>query len=59
MIRGLTSFLAAAAERGLRNLLLSVAAATLAALFAAVSLGFGTFAAYAYLRASEGRVVRR
>ena len=27
------------------------------ALFAAVSLGFGTFAVYVYLRASQGRVV--
>ena len=27
------------------------------ALFAAVSLGFGAFAAYAYLQASQGRVV--
>jgi hypothetical protein len=57
MIRSLTALLAAAAGRGPRNLLLGAAAATLAALFAAVSLGFGTFAAYIYLRASEGRVV--
>jgi hypothetical protein len=37
MIHGLTGFLAAAAERSLRDFLLTAAAATLAALFAAVS----------------------
>src|SRR5271157_4760426 len=57
MIRGLAGFMAAAAKRRLKDFLLSVAAATAAALFAAVSLGFGTFAAYIYLRALEGRVV--
>ncbi len=48
MIRGLTGFMAAEAERRLKDFLLGVAA---------VSLGFGTFAAYIYLRALEGRVV--
>lgn len=57
MIRGLTGYLRAAAERRLRVFLLGVVAAAVVALFAAVSLGFGTFAAYVYLRASEGRVV--
>jgi len=57
MIRGLTGVLAATAERGLRDFLLGIVAATVAALFAAISLGFGTFAVYAYLRASQGRVV--
>jgi hypothetical protein len=55
MIRGLTGVLAATAERGLRDFLLGIVAATVAALFAAISLGFGTFAAYVYPRASEGR----
>ena len=57
MIRWLIGLLGAAAERGLGKLLLGVAAAGVVALFAAVSLGFGTFAVYVYLRASQGRVV--
>src|SRR5271166_1989479 len=57
MIRGLAGFMAAAAKRRLRDFLLGVAAATAAALFATVSLGFATFAAYIYLRGLEGRVV--
>lgn len=57
MIQGLVGHLGAAAERRLCNYLLSVVAAAVVALFAAVSLGFGTFAAYVCLRASEGRVV--
>ena len=57
MIRWLTGFLGAAAERRLGDLLLGAAAAGAVALFAAVSLGFGTFAVYAYLRASQGRIV--
>jgi hypothetical protein len=57
MIHGLTGFMAAAAKRRLRDFLLGVTAATVAALFAAVSLGFGTFAGYVYLCALEGRVV--
>ena len=46
-----------AAERRLGDFLLGVAAAGVVALSAAISLGFGTFAVYAYLRASQGRVV--
>jgi hypothetical protein len=57
MIRWLTGFLGAAAERRLGDFLLGVAAAGVVALSAAISLGFGTFAVYAYLRASQGRVV--
>ena len=57
MIRWLIGLLGAAAERGLGELLLGVAAAGVVAVFAAVSLGFGTFAVYVYLRASQGRVV--
>jgi hypothetical protein len=49
--------LGAAAERRLGDFLLGVAAAGVVALSAAISLGFGTFAVYAYLRASQGRVV--
>ena len=47
----------AAAERRLGDFLLGAAAAGAVALFAAVSLGFGTFAVYVYLRASQGRIV--
>ena len=57
MIRWLTGLLGAAAEQRLGDFLLAVAGAGIMALFAAVSLGFGTFAVYAYLRASQGRVV--
>lgn len=57
MIRWLTGFLGAAAERRLGDFLLGVAAAGVVALSAAISLGFGAFAVYAYLRASQGRVV--
>ena len=57
MVRGLIGLLRAAIERRLRDFLLCVAAATVVAVFGAVSLGFGTFAAYIYLRASEGGVV--
>ncbi len=46
MTRGLTGFIAAVAKRRLRDFLLGVVAATSAALFATVSLGFGTFSAY-------------
>ena len=53
---GLTGPLGAAAERRLRDFLLGVVAAAVVAL-SPVSLGFGTFAAYVQLRASEGRVV--
>ena len=57
MIRWLTGLLGAAAERRLGDFLLAAAAAGAVGLFAAVSLGFGTFAVYAYLRASQGRIV--
>ena len=46
-----------AAERRMGDFLLGAAVAGMVALFAAVSLGFGAFAAYAYLQASQGRVV--
>ena len=49
--------MSAAAERRLGDFLLGAAVAGMVALFAAVSLGFGTFAIYAYLQASQGRVV--
>ena len=38
----------------MRDFLRCIAAAMVVAAFGAVSLGFGTFAAYVYLRASEG-----
>ncbi len=57
MIRWLTGLLGAATERRLGDFLLAVAAAGMVALLAAISLGFGAFAVYAYLRASQGRVV--
>ena len=57
MIRWLTGLLSAAAERRLGDFLLGAAVAAMVALFAAVSLGFGAFAIYAYLQASQGRVV--
>ena len=56
MIRGLTGLLGAAAERRLSDFFLAAAAAGMAALFVAISLGFGTFGVYVYLRASQGRV---
>jgi hypothetical protein len=57
MIRGLTALFRVTAEQRVREFLLGVVAAVVATLFAAVSLGFGTFSAYVYLCASEGRVV--
>jgi Kef-type K+ transport system membrane component KefB len=57
MIRRLTGLLGAAAERRLGDFLLGVAVAGMVALCAVVSLGFGTFAVYIYLRASQGRIV--
>jgi hypothetical protein len=44
MIRWLIGLIGGAAKRRLRNYLLGIGA----------SLGFGTFAAYVYLRASQG-----
>jgi hypothetical protein len=55
MISGLIG-LCGAAEQRIRNLLFGAVAAATVILFATVSLGFGTLAAYAYLSASEGRV---
>ena len=57
MFRGLTGLLGAAVERRLHDCLFGVVATAVVGLFATVSLGFGTFAAYATLGASEGRVV--
>jgi hypothetical protein len=57
MIRELTGSLGAAVERRLRDCLLGGIAATAITLFAAVSLAFGTFAAYVYFRTSDGRVI--
>jgi hypothetical protein len=56
MIRGRIGLLCGAAEQRIRNLLFGAVAAATVILFATVSLGFGTLAAYAYLSASEGRV---
>jgi hypothetical protein len=56
MLRWLTCRIGAEAERRVVDSLPGVGAVAVTALFAAVSLGFGTFAAYSYLRALEGRV---
>jgi len=56
MLRRLTACVTAAVDRRLRDFALDVAAAAIGALFAAISLGFGTYAAYVYLRAWEGPV---
>jgi hypothetical protein len=57
MTRWLTGLLSAAAERRLGDFLLGAAVAGMVALLAAISLGFGAFAVFAYLRASQGSVV--
>ena len=57
MVRELIGLWGAAAERCLRGWLLGAVIATVAALFAVVSVGFATFAAYIQLRASAGPVV--
>src|SRR5579863_3454199 len=57
MIRERTGLLGAAVERRIRDCLLGGIAAAAITLFAAVSLAFGTFAAYIYFRTSEGRVI--
>ncbi len=57
MIRWLTDLVGSVAEQRLRDFLLGVGTAAVGALFAAVSLGFGTFAVYVYLRTSNGRVI--
>jgi biotin transporter BioY len=56
MIRELIGLCGAAAERYLRNCLLDVVTATVAALLTAVSLGFATLAAYVHLCVSEESV---
>lgn len=56
MIHWLMSLLGALTERRFRGLLLGVGAVAVSALLGAVALGFGTLAAYAYLRASQGVV---
>ena len=56
MIRWLTGVLGYAAERSLRDVVPCVVVAMSVALVAAVSLGFGTFAAYRYLRGLLGDV---
>lgn len=57
MIRKLAGLLGGVAERCLRESLLGIITMAVAALFAAASLGFGTFAAYVWLNESEGPVV--
>jgi hypothetical protein len=57
MFRGLIDILVVAAERDLRGFLLAVAAMAVVALCAAISLAFGTFAAYVYLRALQGPIL--
>ncbi len=56
MIRWLTALLGDAVERSLCTVLSVVVAATTVALFTAVSLGFGTYAAYGYLRGFESAI---
>ena len=57
MIRWLTGLLGSAAERSLRDVVPAVIVAMSITLFSAISLGFGTFAAYSYLRGLLGYVV--
>jgi len=57
MIRWLTGLLGSAADRSLRDVVSGAAVAMSVALFSAISLGFGTFAAYGYLRGLRGGVV--
>jgi hypothetical protein len=57
MISRLAGCLRAMAERHVRDAVRSVVAATVMILAAAVSLGFATFAAYAYFCEPVGRVV--
>lgn len=56
MLRGLHRLLIAAAEWHPRDFLIRAIGIELVMLFAAVSLGFATFAAYTHLSASEGPV---
>jgi hypothetical protein len=56
MLRGLHRLLVAAADWQPRDFVIGVIGAEVVTLFAVVSLGFGTFAAYMHLSASEGPV---
>jgi hypothetical protein len=56
MIHWLMSLLGALTERRFRGLLLGAGAVAVSALLGVVALGFGTLAAYVYLRASQGVV---
>jgi hypothetical protein len=56
MFRGLHRLLVAAADWQPRDFLIGAIAAEAVMLLAAVSLGFGTFAAYAHLSATQGAV---
>jgi uncharacterized membrane protein len=56
MVHWLTALLGDAVERSLHTVLPGIVAATAVALFTVVSLGFGTFAAYGYLRGLEGAI---
>lgn len=56
MLRGLHRLLVAAADWQPRDFVIGVIGAELVTLFAAISLGFGTFAAYTHLSASQGPV---
>jgi hypothetical protein len=57
MFRGLHRLLLAAADWHPRDFLIGAIGAEVVTLLAAVSLGFGTFAVYTHLSASEGPVV--
>jgi hypothetical protein len=56
MFRGLHRLLAAAADWHPRDFLIGMIGAEAVTLLGAVSLGFGTFAAYAHLSAGQGPV---
>jgi hypothetical protein len=56
MFRGLHRLMVAAADWQPRDFLIGAIGAEVVALFAAVSLGFGTLAVYTHLSASEGHV---
>jgi len=57
MVRWLAALLGHAAERSLRDVVPAIVVAVSVALLSAISLGFGTFAAYGYLRGLLGGVV--
>ena len=56
MFRGLYRFMVAAADWHPRDFLIGTIGVEVVTLFTIVSLGFGTFAAYTHLSASEGPV---